>query len=92
MSGGGLLPKVVENMLDAKVELDGRLRGVVTAFTASFADRILAPVAGPASGPRGFEPMTAVDQVKRVAETAVPVLRRKLEEYLDDGRTRETLV
>ncbi|KAI4174507.1 MAG: hypothetical protein LQ343_002264 [Gyalolechia ehrenbergii] len=89
---GNLLPKVVENMLDAKVELDGRLRGVVTDFTANFADRILAPVAASARSKRGFEPMKAVEQVKRVAEKEVPMLRRKLEEYLDEGRTRETLV
>ncbi|KAI4183792.1 MAG: hypothetical protein L6R41_005190 [Letrouitia leprolyta] len=89
---GNLLPKVVENMLDAKVELDGRLRGVVTDFTASFADRILAPVAAPAKGKREFESLKAVEQVKTIAEKEVSVLRKKLDEYLDDGRTRETLV
>ncbi|KAL8936925.1 MAG: hypothetical protein Q9216_004684, partial [Gyalolechia sp. 2 TL-2023] len=89
---GNLLPKVVANMLDAKVELDGRLRGVVTDFTAAFADRILAPVAASARGKRGFEPMKAVEQVKEAAAAKeVPLLRTKLGEYLDDGRTRETL-
>ncbi|KAL8706648.1 MAG: hypothetical protein Q9225_007929, partial [Loekoesia sp. 1 TL-2023] len=89
---GNLLPKVVENMLDAKVELDGRLRNVITDFTASFADRILSPVTESARAKRGFEPMKAVEQVKGVAEKEVPALRRKLDEYIDDGRTKETLI
>ncbi|KAL9595670.1 MAG: hypothetical protein Q9219_006303 [cf. Caloplaca sp. 3 TL-2023] len=92
VSGGNLMPKVVENMLDAKVELDGRLRGAITDFTASFAEKILLPIAENARGRRGFEALKAVEQVKSVAEREVPVLRRKVEEYLDDGRTRETLV
>lgn len=43
--GGGLLPKVVENMLDAKAELDGRLRTVINDFVSAYAAHILTPVA-----------------------------------------------
>ncbi|KAL8971353.1 MAG: hypothetical protein Q9183_001094, partial [Haloplaca sp. 2 TL-2023] len=90
--GGNLLPKVVENMLDAKVELDGRLREVITAFTNAFADRIIAPITEAESKKRGFDPLKATEQVKRVAEKEVPLLRTKVDEYLDDARTKETLV
>ncbi|KAI4132458.1 MAG: hypothetical protein LQ338_000678 [Usnochroma carphineum] len=91
-SGGRLLPKVVENMLDAKVELDGRLRQVITEFTTAFADRILRPVSEDEAKKKGFDAIGAVERVKGLAEEEVGVLRGKLEEYLDDGRTRETLV
>ncbi|KAL8867819.1 MAG: hypothetical protein Q9174_005413, partial [Haloplaca sp. 1 TL-2023] len=90
--GGNLLPKVVENMLDAKVELDGRLREVITAFTNAFADRIIAPITEAEIKKRGFDPLKATEQVKRVAEKEVPLLRTKVNEYLDDARTKETLV
>ncbi|KAL9045711.1 MAG: hypothetical protein Q9206_007244, partial [Seirophora lacunosa] len=90
--GGKLLPKVVENMLDAKVELDGRLRAVITAFTGAFADRILGPLDEKKVAKKGFDAIEAVEAIKRVADEEARVLRRKLEEYLDDRRTRETLV
>lgn len=79
-------------MLDAKVELDGRLRQVITEFTTAFADRILRPVSEDEAKKKGFDAIGAVERVKGLAEEEVGVLRGKLEEYLDDGRTRETLV
>ena len=79
-------------MLDAKVELDGRLREVITAFTNAFADRIVAPITEAESKKRGFDPLKATEQVKRVAEKEVPLLRTKVDEYLGDARTKETLV
>lgn len=90
--GGNLLPKVVENMLDAKVELDGRLRGVITDFTTGPADRITNPINETATAKKGFEPLKAVNQAKVIAEKEVQLLRKKLDEYLDDRRTKETLV
>ena len=90
--GGGLLPKVVENMLDAKVELDGRLRTVINEFTSRSAARITEPVSETASTKRGFDGLQAVRKVQQLAEKEVPLLRRKLGEYLDDMRTKETLV
>ena len=44
-STGGLLPRVVENMLDAKVELDGQLRNVINDFTRGFAETLTAGLA-----------------------------------------------
>lgn len=87
---GGLVPKVVENMLDAKVELDGQLRIVINDFTSGFA----ATMSG------GLHDLTKDDTalaeaarvVREKIKKEVPILRAKLEQYLDDLRTRETLV
>ena len=90
--GGGLLPKVVANMFDAKAELDGRLRTVINDFTNRFAARITAPISEAAPIKRGFDGLQAVREVQQLAEKEVPFLRRKLGEYLGDVRTEETLV
>ncbi|KAL9576244.1 MAG: hypothetical protein Q9212_007262, partial [Teloschistes hypoglaucus] len=102
LMGANLVPRVVENMLDAKVELDGRLREIITTFTEAFADAITAPINNNAdaaiasnnntSNKRGFDPIKAVTAVQNAARREIPFLRRKLDEYLDDARTRETLV
>ncbi|KAK2739476.1 Golgi transport complex subunit 3 [Onygenales sp. PD_40] len=91
--GGGLLPRVVENMLDAKVELDGRLRTVINDFTASFAAKMTASLVPPttATKPPTAYP-TALRQTCKSIESEVPRLRRVLDDYLDDTRTKETLV
>lgn len=89
---GGLLPKVVENMLDAKAELDGRLRAVINEFVNGFAARITDPVSTTAIAKRDFDGLKAVQKIQQLAEKEVPHLRRKLDEYLDDVRTKETLV
>ena len=90
--GGGLLPKVVENMLDAKVELDGSLRTVINDLNSDFASRITKPIDASATAKRGFDAPQAVNVIHKVAEKEVTVLRKKLDEYLDDARTKETLV
>ncbi|PWY92438.1 Sec34-domain-containing protein [Aspergillus heteromorphus CBS 117.55] len=97
--GHGLLPRVVENMLDAKVELDGRLRTVINDFINGFATRMTASL------PAKFvDVRTLGNQHQHQREGAVvfpmcaniekevPELRRVLGLYLDDGRMRETLV
>jgi hypothetical protein len=97
-SSGGLLPKVVENMLDAKQELDGRLRQVINEFTAGFA-RLMCkelPRAVEKVGNKKADRETvlaeAVSKTRKTVEEEIPILRAKLEQYLDDHRTRETLV
>ena len=90
--GGGLLPKVVENMLDAKAELDGRLRTVINEFTNNCASQMTNAISTIATSARGFEGIKAVKAVQEASEKEVPLLRRKLDEYLDDQRTKETLV
>ncbi|KAF4301391.1 Sec34-like protein [Botryosphaeria dothidea] len=92
--GGSLLPRVVENMLDAKAELDGRLRAVINDFTSAVADRLTSPLAAAAKKKKsGGESATdTLNAVKANAEREVGFLRQKLDEYVDDLRTRETLV
>lgn len=90
--GGGLLPKVVENMLDAKAELDGRLRTVINEFTNNFAMRMTKEADATGNTKRELDGVQAVMKIREVSEKEVPLLRRKLDEYLDDIRTKETLV
>ncbi|OKL60595.1 hypothetical protein UA08_04046 [Talaromyces atroroseus] len=90
--GSGLLPKVVENMLDAKVELDGRLRTVINDFTNDFAHRMTStlPTKFIENGTIGDG--GAISPVCRSIEKEVPILRKALDDYLEDTRTKETLV
>ena len=90
--GGGLLPRVVENMLDAKVELDGRLRTIINDFTTSAAERMTHPVSESARGKKIFDATVALQKTQELIVKEVPLLRHKLDEYLDDMRTKETLV
>jgi len=90
--GGGLLPRVVENMLDAKAELDGRLRTVINDFVTSCAERMMHPINESARGKKDFNGASALQKVRVLTVKEVPMLRRKLDEYLDDVRTKETLV
>lgn len=92
--GRGLLPGVVENMLDAKVELDGRLRTVINEFTNSFATKMTAslPSAAASSTTSPQQAQSAVTDTRKAIEKEVPILRRLLDDYLDDRRTKETLV
>lgn len=97
---GGLLPKVVENMLDAKSELDGRLRTVINDFVNNYSSHILAPISSQAiadgkkpNAKEPFDALRAVQTVRGLAEKDAPVLRAKLDEFLgSDVRTKETLV
>ena len=93
--GGGLLPRVVQNMLDAKVELDGRLRTVINDFTAGYATTMTKalPLNIKSVGKAADEAAgRAVISTRTAIEKGAPELRQKLDEYLDDPRTKETLV
>jgi hypothetical protein len=89
---GAAMPKVVENMLDAKVELDARLRFAINEFTQHFASRMTSGIIGPSNRLAAASATDPAKVVRIAIEREVVVLRRKLEEYLEDGRTRETLV
>ena len=90
--GASLLPRVVENMLDAKAELDGQLRTVINDFCATSSGRITAAIAPSALQNKSFNPSAVVPTIQAAANVEVPSVRKKLEEYIDDSRTRETLV
>ena len=90
-TGPSLLPRVVENMLDAKAELDGRLRTVINDFCASCAGRIMGPISASAAK-KSITPSAVVPSIRAAAKTEIQLLRRKLDEYIEDSRTKETLV
>jgi len=89
-----LIPKVVENMLDAKAEVDATLRGAINDFTSQFVTRMTAPI-DPKSKAAKITPTEAAARTAKVRQTVereTPFLRGKLEEYITDLRTREMLV
>lgn len=93
---GLLIPKVVENMLDAKAELDTVLRQAINDLTAQFVGRMMAPIK-PKDGktPAKIAPADAATrtaQLRKNIEDQTPFLRAKLDAYITDLRTREMLV
>ncbi|KAL4979205.1 Sec34-like family-domain-containing protein [Aspergillus desertorum] len=90
--GHGLLPRVVENMLDAKVELDGRLRTVINDFINGFASKMTASLPSKLVDGRNLQRGELIYPTCRNVETEVPRLRKVLDDYLDDIRMKETLV
>lgn len=89
-----LVPKVVENMLDAKAEVDTVLRKGIQDFTAQFVNRMMEPV----KTSKGLVKVSPADAAPRTTKLRAnishetPFLRSKLEEYITDHRTREMLV
>jgi hypothetical protein len=90
--GHGLLPRVVENMLDAKVELDGRLRTVINDFINGFATKMTASLPAKFVDTRNLQRGELIYPTCRNIEKEVPELRKILSDYLDDARMKETLV
>ncbi|RMZ70541.1 sec34-like family [Pyrenophora seminiperda CCB06] len=90
---GLLIPKVVENMLDAKAEVDARLRQAINDFTGQFVSRMTAPIdtKNNKKVPPSEAPARA-SKIRQNIEHETPYLRSKLEEYITDARTREMLV
>jgi len=90
---GLLIPKVVENMLDAKAEVDARLRQAINDFTGQFVSRMTAPIDTKSNKkvPPNEAPARA-SKIRQNIEHETPFLRSKLEEYITDARTREMLV
>jgi hypothetical protein len=90
---GLLIPKVVENMLDAKAEVDARLRQAINDFTGQFVTRMTVPV--DTKNGKKVPPSEAparTSKIRQNIEQETPFLRSKLEEYITDARTREMLV
>ena len=90
--GGGLVPRVVRDMLDAKAELDGRLRTVINAFVEGVSKRMLSAIEPKAVAWKSFDANAATIGVRKSVENDVLFLRQKLDEYLAYARTREMLV
>ncbi|RPB25458.1 Sec34-domain-containing protein [Terfezia boudieri ATCC MYA-4762] len=97
--GAGWTSGPVENMIDAKVELDGTLRTAITSLTAEFSAMMLSPILSASSA----EPITPqlpeksggqlMQEIQGNVEKKVRELRDRLKEYMvGDWRTREALV
>jgi hypothetical protein len=80
-------------MLDAKAEVDARLRQAINDFTGQFVARMTAPI-----DTKGNKKVPATEAPARTAkirqnvEQGITFLRGKLEDYITDARTREMLV
>lgn len=92
--GRGLVPRVVENMLDAKAELDGRLRTVISDFTNGVANQMTSSLpAKVVAEKQSSEPGGGViGPTCKAIEKGIPTLRQSLDDYLDETRIKETLV
>jgi conserved oligomeric Golgi complex subunit 3 len=86
------LPRVVENMLDAKEELDGKLRIAINGFTATTADSIISTLAKTDSEMKEDEIPLAAGKFRETAEKVLPSVQQKTEEYIGDARTTDILV
>lgn len=90
---GLLIPKVVENMLDAKAEVDARLRQAINDFTGQFVNRITSPIDTKNNKKVPVNEAPArISKIRQNIEHETLFLRSKLEEYITDARTREMLV
>jgi hypothetical protein len=108
---GGLVPRVVTDMRDARTELDDRLRTVIGDLVDSWAIRMTSTLSGSANGEvpkehvRGRPPTarksstTASEddaakalRVREAVEREIPLIRRKMDEYIHDRRTRDMLL
>lgn len=93
---GGFLGRglVVRNMFDAKAELDAELRKGINEVVQGFAGRMTEGIRDAAVVKAGgkLDAKAASGEVRARVEKDVPFLRKKLEEYVEDVRTRETLV
>lgn len=85
------VPKVVNNMFDAKEELYAKLRNTIHSFTEEAVKIIIKPITSP-----DCKPETALADTRELRENAaieIPKLRKlMLENYLDDVRTVDILI
>jgi hypothetical protein len=96
----GFLPKIVTEALDARGEVDAKLRDVIREVVTSWAGRIAAPLSSEVNGKTRGRGSTDKDgsnasraaQVRETVEREVPLVRRKMDEYIHDRRTRDMLL
>jgi len=87
------LPVVVENMLDAKEELDGKLRMAINAFTNAGVESITESITRKSvAGSTDQEIIAAAELFREMAEKSLPSIQQKTGEYIGDTRTSDILV
>jgi hypothetical protein len=78
-------------MLDAKEELDGKLRLAINAFTTTTSNDIAACISSAAAG-KEIDIRVAAGKFREEAEKVLPSVQEKTEEYIADARTTDILV
>jgi len=87
------LPVVVENMLDAKEELDGKLRIAINGFTKTCAEDVYSCLVGKSAIENSDDEVKAAsEKFRENAEKLLPNIQSKTEEYIGDPRTTDILV
>lgn len=84
------IPKVITSMLDAKTELDIRLRTAIRDFVAHWANRMTEGIKGASNRLAAADSPDPAARVKTAVEREVPLLRKKIGEYIDDRHDRGT--
>lgn len=85
------VPKVVNNMFDAKEELYAKLRNTIHNFTEEAVKIIIEPITRPECTPETA--LADTRQLRENAATEIPKLRKlMLDNYLDDIRTVDILI
>lgn len=103
--GSGLVPRVVTDMTDARDEVDARLRGVIKDLVTGWASRMTAALnyfPDRQDEPRGrraskvqqsrSSDAAAAARVRDDILRELPLVRKKIEEYIHDHRTRDMLL
>jgi hypothetical protein len=111
--GGGLIPRVVTDMKDARTEVDERLRTVIGELVAGWSKRMTEPILsstnipkvngdqkrggqksrnGSVGSPPTTEDAAAALKVREAMQRNVPLIRKKLDEYIPDVRTKDMLL
>jgi conserved oligomeric Golgi complex subunit 3 len=105
--GGGFVPRVITDMKDARTEVDERLRVVIGDLVSGWSARVIAPISDALTKSNGEEKRgrtdsrkgstsrddaTAALRVREAVQRDVPLIRRKLDEYIHDSRTRDMLL
>jgi hypothetical protein len=102
--GGGFVPRVVTDMKDARTDVDDRLRAVIGELVGAWSARMAVPITNPGATDemRGRPDArkgsaTNVDaeagaKMRETVEREVPLVRRKLDEYMHDRRTKDMLL
>jgi len=84
---------VVENLLDAKDELDGKLRVAINGFTKETSDSVVAMINGKAGVEKKEDEIReAATKFREVAENVLVNVQQKTQEYISDARTTDILV
>ncbi len=87
------LPMVVENMLDAKEELDGKLRIAINRLTSTTAEQITSTLECRNNLDTTEKDIKlAAEKFRETAEKLLPSVQQKTEEYIGDIRTSDILV